>query len=109
MIPHRQFLSFFINHKLGIFAVFLVGADKNEVHIGDDSEASVTTEFALQLIPKIGGVIIEEFDGIPVGEAVFQIHVAAHERVELFDLRHSFYAKGVDLFDQFTFQTFCDN
>ncbi len=51
-----------------------------------------------------GGVIVEEFDGLAIGKAVFQIDVTAHERVELFDLRHSFYAKGVDLVDQLTLE-----
>ena len=55
--------AFFIDKKLGIFAVFLIGADQGEVHISDDSEASITAECAFKLIAKISGVIIKEFDG----------------------------------------------
>ena len=98
--------AFFIDKKLGIFAVFFVGANENKIHIGDDAKASVTAEFAFKLISQIGGIIVKEFDGIPVGEAVFQIHVAAHERVEFFDLRHSFNTEGVDLVDQFALEFF---
>ena len=45
LIPHRQFLSLFINNKLGIFAVFLVGANEDKIHIGDDAEATVAAKF----------------------------------------------------------------
>ena len=73
LILHRQILSLFINNKLGIFAVFLVGANEDEIHIGDDSEASVTAKFAFQLISQIGGVIIKEFDGLAVWQTVSRL------------------------------------
>jgi hypothetical protein len=72
-IPHRQFLSLFINNKLGIFAVFLVGADQEEVHIGGYTEASVPAEFTFKLTAEVGCVIVEEFDLLSVGERIFQI------------------------------------
>ena len=73
LITHRQFLSLFINNKLGVFAVFLVGADQEEVHIGGDTEASVPAEFTFKLIAEVGCVIVKEFDLLSVWECVFQI------------------------------------
>ena len=67
LIPHRQFLSLFINNKLGIFAVFLVGADQEEVHIGGDTEATVTAEFTFKLAAEVGRVIVKEFYLCPFG------------------------------------------
>ena len=72
-ISQRQFLSLFINNKLGIFAVFLVGADQEEVHIGGDTEASVPAEFTFQLTAEVGCVVVEKFDLLSVGERIFQI------------------------------------
>ena len=83
--------AFFIDKKLGIFAVFLIGADEDEVHIGDDAKATTSAEFTFQLITKIGGVIIEEFDGVAIWQAVFQIDVGAHQRIQRRYLRHPFY------------------
>ena len=65
--------AFLINNQLGIFSVFLIGANEDKIHIGDDSEASMTAEFAFELISQIGGVIVKEFDGLAVWEAVFEI------------------------------------
>ena len=73
-IPHRQILSLFINNKLGIFAVFLVGADQEEVHIGDDAEASVPAEFTFKLTAEVGCIIVKEFDLLSVGKRIFQIY-----------------------------------
>ena len=44
---YRQGLSFLIDDKVRVFTVFFVGADEQEIHIGDDAEATVATEFAL--------------------------------------------------------------
>ena len=44
LIPHRLFLSFLIYYKLGVFAVFLVCAYQEEVHICGYAEAAVATE-----------------------------------------------------------------
>lgn len=43
-------LSLFVNHKLRILAIFLVGAHKEKVHACNNSIASC---FSLQLITKI--------------------------------------------------------
>ena len=67
LIPHRQFLSLFINNKLRIFAVFLVGADQEKVHIGGDTEATFSAEFTFKLVAEVGCVIVEEFDFCPFG------------------------------------------
>jgi hypothetical protein len=73
LIPHRQILSLFINNKLWIFAVFLVGADQEKVHIGGDTEASVPAEFTFKLTAEVGCVVVEKFDLLSVGERIFQI------------------------------------
>ena len=73
LITHRQFLSLFINNKLGVFAVFLVGADQEKVHIGGDTEATFSAEFTFKLTAEVGCVVVEEFDLLSVGERIFQI------------------------------------
>ena len=52
-------LSFLINHKLGIFAVFLIRADEKKIHITGNSEAPVSAKLTFKLICKVGGVIIK--------------------------------------------------
>ena len=72
-VPHRHFLSLFINNKLGFFAVCFVGADQEEVHIGGDTEATFSAEFIFKLVAEVGCVVVEEFDLLSVGERIFQI------------------------------------
>ena len=72
-VPHRHFLSLFINNKLGVFAVFLVRADQEKVHIGGDTEATFSAEFIFKLVAEVGCVVVEEFDLLSVGERIFQI------------------------------------
>ena len=45
-----RLLSLFINDEFRIFAVFFVGADQNEIHIGSNAKAPVSAEFAFQLV-----------------------------------------------------------
>lgn len=46
-------LSLFINDKFGVFAVCLVGADENEIRIGNNTEAFVLVGFTLKLIADV--------------------------------------------------------
>ena len=55
-------LSLFINHKLGVFAVFLVSTHEYKIHISDDAKAPVTTELTLKLTAEISCLVIEEFN-----------------------------------------------
>ena len=71
MIPQRQILSLFIDHKLGVCAVLFVGADEDKIRVCDNAEASVTG-FGFQLISQISGAIIQEFCGASIGCAALQ-------------------------------------
>ena len=88
-ISQRQFLSLFINNKLWIFTVFFVGADQEEVHIGGDTEATVTAEFTFQLTAEVGCVIVKEFYLLSVWQRIFQIDKASRQHVKAFDLGQS--------------------
>ena len=83
---YRQGLSFLINDKFRIFAVFFVCADKQKIHIGNDAKATIAAKFALQLTAEIGSVILEEFHRLSVRQAVFQIDKAARQNAQVFNL-----------------------
>ena len=71
-------LSFFINQKLGILAVFLICAYKKEIHVGDNAAAF---GFPLKLAAEIGLSIVKKFHFFSVRERVFQIDEFAGEYV----------------------------
>ena len=105
LIPHRQFLSLFINNKLGIFAVFLVGADQKEVHTRGYTEASVTAEFTFKLTTEVGCVIVKEFDLLSVWQRIFQIDKLTGQHVKTFYLWKSLDVKqGVEFVDKLLFK-----
>ena len=81
-------LSLLVNDQLRVFAVFLIGADQQKIHICGNAEASISAKFTFQLVAKIGCPVVKEFDGIPVGKAVCKVDVLAYKRVELFHLGH---------------------
>ena len=97
-------LSFLINHKLGIFAVFLISADEKEIHISGNAKTTVTAEFAFKLISEIGSIIIKEFHLLSVRKRVFHIDITAHKEIECFDLRHSFDMQIVKFTDKLLFE-----
>ena len=76
-------LSLFKHNKLRVFAVFLIGTDEKEFHIGSDAKATVTAEFAFQLIAQIGRIVIEELHHLSVRQAVFEIDKAPGQHVQI--------------------------
>ena len=89
LIPHQLFLSLFINNKLGVFAVFLVSADKQKFHIGNYAEASISAEFAFKLVAEVGCVIVKEFNLLTVWKRIFQIYKATRQYIKAFDFGQS--------------------
>ena len=75
MVPQRQILSFFIDHRLGVCAVRFVGADEDEIRVCGNAEASVAA-FRFQLISQISGAIVQEFCGASIGKGVFLVEDA---------------------------------
>ena len=97
-------LSLFINDKLWIFSVFIIGADEQKIHIGNDAEAAVAAEFTFKLSTEISRAVVKEFDGSAVGERVFEIDEASDEGVQGFDLGHTLDIQRVQLVDQLLFE-----
>ncbi len=90
-------MSLFVNDKLWICAVFLIGGHHNEIHVGSNSKTPVSTKFTFQLIPQIGGSVSQKLYAFSVRKSIFQIDVSAHERIEFFDLWQSFDVQSVYL------------
>lgn len=59
-------LPFFIKHEFRVRPVPAASTDKDEIHIREDAEAAVSAELGLELVPEIGGLVIEEFCGPPL-------------------------------------------
>ena len=105
LIPHRLILSFLINNKLGIFAVFLVGADQEEVRTRGYTEATVAAGLTFKLTAEVGCVIVKEFYLLSVWEGVFQIDKTSRQYVKAFDLWQSLDVKqGVEFRDDLRFE-----
>ena len=51
-------LSLFVNDKLGILAVFLIGGYHDKIHVGGNPKASAAAEFAFQLVSQVGCFVI---------------------------------------------------
>ena len=71
-------LSLLVNDQLRVFAVFLIGADQQKIHICGNAEASISAKFTFQLVAKIGCPVVKEFDGFPVGKAVCKVDVVSN-------------------------------
>ena len=53
-------LSLLVNDQLRVFAVFLIGADQQKIHICGNAEASISAKFTFQLVAKIGCPVVKE-------------------------------------------------
>ncbi len=81
-------LSLLVNDQLRVFAVFLIGADQQKIHICGNAEAAVAAKLTFQLVAEVGCLIVKEFDSFSVGKAVCKVDILAYKRVELFHLGH---------------------
>ena len=50
--------TFFVKNELRICSFRLIGADQDEIHIGQNAEAASSAQFGFQLIPEISCLII---------------------------------------------------
>ena len=76
--------TFFIDNKLGILSVFLVGTDKQKIKACGNAEAQ--TCLSLKLSAKIGGAVIKEFCLLTTGQDVFQIDEFTGQYIEILHL-----------------------
>lgn len=92
------YLSFLVKNQLRILALRSKRGHHDEIHAGKNPEAPLSAELRIQLIAQIGRSVIQELHASAVRQRIFQIHVFAHERIQLLDLRKSFDVKVVDFF-----------
>ena len=65
--------ALFVKQQLRVFPLRLVGADQEEVHVGQDAEAAVPAQLRLQLAAQIGGAVVQELCRGPIGQTVREI------------------------------------
>ncbi len=92
-------LPLFIKHEFRVGPVLRISTDQDELHIREDAEAAVSAKLGLELVPEIGGLVVEEFRGHAAREAVREIDIAADQRVEGLHFGHALDGQRVDLPD----------
>ena len=55
------YLPFLVEYQFGILAVRFISANQNKIHICQNAETAISTEYRLELISEIGGVVVKEF------------------------------------------------
>ena len=50
--------SFFIYNQFWVRPALSIGANQDEIHVGENAEASIATEFRFKLVAQIGGLIV---------------------------------------------------
>ena len=87
-----------------ILALCLISAYQNKIHAGQDAEAPVSAELRFQLIPQIGGPIVQKFGRPAPRQGVFQIHIGTRQSIQAFHPGHAFYLQLIDFLYQLLFK-----
>lgn len=74
-------LPFLIEDQFRRSPFGIVCADYDKIHTCQNSETSVSTEFAFKLISQIGCLVVQELYSFAIWQWIFEVYILSDKRI----------------------------